>query len=208
MDVKNPNVNNSVEPGKIQIRLTNKFGETIILENPKAIKPCEHWTVSKTAIRRILQIARQISKKRGQILTNSIHLENDMDYFICFCLFGHITEEYKLFESVILRTNFVSLMNKWNILRGMLHAHLKFKDKSYSSLTDTIRKLIRTRDIFAHGIIVFKGKKPFIRYYNTDKKEQADIELTSSYFSDVNTYFLQASEEFQKIISTFARPKQ
>ena len=195
----------TIKPHEIRMKLTNTLGDSIIVENPEEIGEGKTWEVSEKELIEIQQVAEQVAHLRGEVLTKAVNLDEDLDEIIKLALFGkRITESSKLFENLILKTDFFSSMNKLKVFRELVKQHDKLKENDYSSLRGQIHELINFRNKFAHGIIIFRGKRAFLSYYQGGRKED---ELTKEYFEKIFESFKKTIPELAKVISSLMNEK-
>jgi len=185
-----------MKPNEIEQKLKDIFGAFITITNPKEIKPGESWEIPEEELREITSTAQEITRIRGSILTRAVEIDSIVGRIIKYSIFGKDTENSDLFENLILKTNFFSTMNKLNVFRELVKQHNMLKNNDYSSLLTEIQEFMNTRNKFAHGTVVFKGKEPFLCYYQRGDRED---ELTCEYFEKISKSFKQIYCELLKI---------
>ncbi|MBS3076236.1 hypothetical protein J4481_00655 [Candidatus Pacearchaeota archaeon] len=157
-----------------------KVLDTIISDNLKRDEIFQHW--------------------RGQIINNSLFIENKIDSIITNLLFKQDVEKSSLFKSVILSREFFGFMSKWKVLRNLLKTLMPFKDKDYSELFKDLHFIIDERDKFAHGQVSYsgmRGEKIFLTYFKEISKKEEITESTIITFKEVCS---RCHQELDKII--------
>ncbi len=188
-----------IAPKELKLKLKNVFGESFVLENPDEIKGGEEWELSEEYLQWIQGAARMINMRQSEVLSRAVGLDDDLDDIIKHALFGNkITESSKYFESLILKTDFFSSMNKWKVFRELIKHLEYFKGDDFSDLLSPIHELINIRNRLAHGGIIFRGEKIFLSYYHGTQKE---VELTPEYFDIILKKFQDTTEKLSKLSS-------
>lgn len=123
---------------------------------------------------------------RGRVINISLFVEERIDKIINKCFVKREQDLNNLFQSVILGREFFSFMNKWKVLRDLLHNLPLFKEefttKNYSNLLCEIKEIIDTRDMFAHGKATHKGDGTIVIDYF---KENQKRDIIDSNFLDI-----------------------
>jgi len=185
-----------MKPKEIEQKFKDIFGAFITFANPVEIKPGESWELSKEGLEELISTAQEINRIRGSILTRAVEIDSILGMIIKYSIFGKDTENSDLFENLILKTNFFSTMDKLNVFRELAKRHNVLKNNDYSHLLAEIKEFMNTRNKFAHGKVVFKGKEPLLHYYQKGDKEDG---LTREYLETISNSFQQIYYELVKI---------
>ena len=110
----------------------------------------------------------QFQAIRGQIINDSLFVEEKIDEIISKILFNEDSNQTDLFINIILSREFFNFMNKKKVMKDLLSSVEPFKKRDYHELYQNIQKVIDERDKFAHGQVSYsgnKGEKIFIQYF-------------------------------------------
>ncbi len=144
---------------------------------------------------------------RGQIINNSLFIEEKIDYIITKVLFNKNFAQADLFINIILSREFFSFMNKKKVLKDLLSSIDPFKNRNYHELYQNIQKVIDERNKFAHGQVSYsgnKGEKILIQYF---KEEIVNEEITQTSVNNFLDIVRKCYGELDKIMVEL-NPKQ
>ena len=144
---------------------------------------------------------------RGQIINNSLFIEEKIDYIITKVLFNKNFAQADLFINIILSREFFSFMNKKKVLKDLLSSIDPFKNRNYHELYQNIQKVIDERNKFAHGQVSYsgnKGEKILIQYF---KEEIVNEEITQTSVNNFLDIVRKCYGELDKIMAEL-NPKQ
>lgn len=157
--------------------------------NPKNTPPGKSWIVTEEDIKNISEQNEALIEIRGRVISHSILIEDKLGDIICTVLFENNVDKCSLFKEMFLDKEFFTFMNKWKIFREITERKLiNFEsDKTRKEFCTVLKDVIKTRDNFAHGEIIFSGTKPQLHFTNEGKK--AYFNLNDDYFNYVNNLF-------------------
>ncbi len=107
----------------------------------------------------LLELHESFKLWRGEIITNSISVEEKIEEIIIKLLFRKEVDGANLFRSIVLTRDSFSFMQKCKVFSDLLKNLLPFKERDYSSLIQKIHDIINTRNEFAHGKVNYEGAK-------------------------------------------------
>lgn len=160
-----------------------KVLDTIISDNLKRDEIFQHW--------------------RGQIINNSLFVEDKIDSIITKLLFKQDAEKASLFKSVVLSREFFGFMNKRKVLGDFLKILIPFKDNNYSNFLGRINSIIDERNKFAHGQVSYSGvsgEKISLSYFKDGvKKEEITEEKVKIFIESCKAVYIELDEIIKTI---------
>jgi len=159
------------------------------ITNPEDIPPGGSWTVTQEDLKNIEEQNEALIAIRGRVITASLLIEQKLDEVLAIIFVGSQMHAVNLFKELLLEKEFFTFMNKWKLFRDLSKREIiKFaKEEERKAFLTELRKIIETRDRFAHGDVVFSGTSPKLDYL-VDGEHKIQI-LDNSYFDELNEIF-------------------
>ncbi|MFA5857364.1 MAG: hypothetical protein WC867_08430 [Candidatus Pacearchaeota archaeon] len=141
--------------------------DIIRYENSTKLGPYERVKVLDTTIEDMVKRDDLFKMWRGQMINNSLSVEEKLEYVIIRLLFRKELCGAELFKNLILSKEFFGFMNKLKVFKDLLRNIDKFKEKDYTELFGSIQFIIEERNRFAHGRVTYSGlngEKVFLEF--------------------------------------------
>ena len=127
------------------------------------------------------------------VIFSTTQIEHDMESLISAYLFGQEYEESKsFFDNEILKTNFFTFSTKKRIVLSLIKKLILLEGKNYSSLEQSLNRIMNYRNAFAHGEIVSSvAEGVILRYFSSEQKEDV---LSDEYWTSLEETFKKGKE--------------
>ena len=149
--------------------------DIIRIRGTASLKPNEELKVLSFDTLDLVELHESFKLWRGEIITNSISVEEKIEEIITKLLFRKEVEGAFLFKSIVLARDSFSFMQKCKVLSDLLKNLIPFKERDYSILMQKIHDIINTRNEFAHGKVNYEGvkaEKIIIDYFKEKPRSQ------------------------------------
>ena len=149
----------------------------------------------------LLELHESFKLWRGEIITNSISVEEKIEDIIIKLLFRKEIDGSSLFRSIVLTRDFFGFMQKCKILSDLLKNLAPFKERDYSNLIQKIHDIIDIRNKFAHGRVNYEGahaEKIIVDYFKEKVKSE---EINSKYIEQFSQKCRECYAELDTILA-------
>jgi hypothetical protein len=165
------------------------------------IPPGGNWTITQEDLQKIETQNEALIEIRGRVISSSLNNEHKLDNIIALIFMGEDLNAINFFKELLLEKEFFTFMNKWKLFKELTHRKvINFENEGDRiNVLGGIKKIIQTRDCFAHGEIVFLGTLPQLIYLDEGKKKR--IDLDNKYFDQQNMTFAQIDNALQGIFN-------
>src|SRR5207249_6329685 len=130
----------------------------------------------------IINLIRQARENSARILEFALSIESITKALILKTLFSEVKDKAALVSGLILDSDWCTLSAKRKLLLPLVDSEGLMEGKEKNNLANLYGKVIRYRNAFTHGNIVYDGSKIVIKYF--EGSPRAD-ELTDDYWTKV-----------------------
>jgi len=141
-------------------------------------------STSGTNLTEAMKVADPARTIRLQVIEGALSVEHQLDAVILHYFFGESHDRRAAFASLVLSSDWCSFAAKRKLIAHIINEQELLKGSEKNEFDNLMRKVMTTRDAFAHGRLSSDDKRVWLSYFAGIPQKQ---ELTDEYLTEIET---------------------